>query len=47
MPSTAITTFLIMPELVMTLPTLSDIDRQPKFKMAVTQPEVELTIDRK
>jgi hypothetical protein len=36
---TALPTFSTMPELIVTPPTLSDIGRLPKFKMADTKPE--------
>ena len=43
---TATPTFSTMPDLDMALPTLSDVVRLPKCKMAVSKPEVEITFER-
>ncbi len=46
-PEVATPPFSSMPDLDMTLLTLSDIDRHPERKMAAIKPEVEITFERK
>ncbi len=45
--STAVPIFSTMPDLDISLTTLSDVDRHPELKMSDTKPEVETTFEQK
>ena len=44
--SNAYSSYATMSDSPVTLPTLSDVGRLPEFMMAITKPEVDVTIER-